>query len=328
MRATSPRTSTRCADAARRAGVAFAAVALAALAPAALAHPPAGGVPIGEPGWSFEPWVTVPLLVSGLLYALGFRALSRATRHGRPLRRAQAVAFWGGWLELVIALVSPIDALADQLFWVHMIQHELLMIVAAPLLVLGRPFPVFLWALPPRARHLVARGTRRALGGLWRAVSTPAAASALQAAALWGWHLPAAFSAGLVDPDVHTAQHAGFLFSATLFWWSLGEARRSPARDGVAALWIFATMLHTGVLGALLTFSPSVWYVPYEATAPDHGFSAIDDQSLGGLVMWVPGGIAYLVLGLWRAAGLLRGPGVPALDLSRAGTARPRRSRR
>lgn len=322
MRAISPLICTRCADGAggerpgrgdgRRpralAAVAAVAAVAAALPASAIAHAPAGWPETGAQAapWSLEPWVAVPLLWSALLYGMGFVALWRASRLGRNLRLAQAIAFACGWLQLVVALLSPIDALAERLFWVHMVQHEILMLAAAPLLVLGRPLPVFLWALPAPLRRRVARPATRWLRRPWRALSSPACAFSVQAAVLWGWHAPAAFSAGLRNADIHTLQHASFLFAATLFWWSLLAARRDRRRDALAALWLFATMLHTGLLGALLTFAPTVWYAPYLATAPAHGFAPLADQQLGGLIMWVPGGMAYLAAGLWRAAGMLQ----------------------
>jgi putative membrane protein len=111
---------------------------------------------------------------------------------------------------------------------------------------------------------------------------------------LWGWHLPVAFEAALHDAWIHDLQHASFLASALLFWWVL-FARRTRGGDGPAVLYLFTTMVHTGALGALLTFSPTAWYGAY---AGGFGLSALEDQQLGGLVMWIPGGTVYLAAGV------------------------------
>jgi cytochrome c oxidase assembly factor CtaG len=135
----------------------------------------------------------------------------------------------------------------------------------------------------------------------WRAITTPLAAWLVHAVALWAWHLPSWFDAALANNAVHALQHASFLFSALLFWWSvLGPANRSA--HGVALVSVFTTMLHTGALGALLALSTVVWYPRYAQTAVALGWDPLEDQQLGGLVMWAPAGLAYLVVGLVLAA--------------------------
>ena len=118
--------------------------------------------------------------------------------------------------------------------------------------------------------------------------------------------------AALSDAGVHALQHSAFLASALLFWWSvLGATTRKG--QGVALLSLFTTMLHTGALGALLTLAPTAWYRVYEQTAPALGWSALEDQQLGGLVMWVPAGLVYVICGLALAAGWINGRVRPAL---------------
>jgi cytochrome c oxidase assembly factor CtaG len=128
---------------------------------------------------------------------------------------------------------------------------------------------------------------------------------------LWIWHAPAFFDAALKSDAVHVLQHTGFLLSALLFWWSmLGHATRE--KQGTALLYLFTTMVHTGALGALLALAPDVWYPVYRETAPALGWDALQDQQLGGLLMWLPGGLAYLAAGLVLASRWLsdRGPGL------------------
>lgn len=257
--------------------------------------------------WSFDPWVVAGLGIAAALYALGTARLWRAAGRGRGVRRAQVACFAAGWAVLVLALVSPLDALGNRLFAAHMVQHELLMVVAAPLLVLGRPLGAWAWALAPAWRRRLGRAFRASLFRRpWRAISAPLAAWSLHAAALWLWHAPPLFGAALRDDTLHAWQHASFLATALLFWWSvLGAATRAAHGRALASL--FATLLHSGALGALLTLSPRVWYAGYVDSAAALGIDPLHDQQLGGLLMWVPGGLAYLAAALAVAAHWLDG---------------------
>jgi putative membrane protein len=253
-------------------------------------------------GWSFEPEVVVPLWLAALLYAWGLLRLWRTAGVGHGVTPRQAAAYALGWTTLAIALVSPLDALGTQLFSAHMVQHELLMVLAAPLLVCGRPLALWAWALPLNARRAVGHALHwPPWRAAWQTLTRPAAAWMLHAMALWGWHLPWLFDAALRDDNWHTAQHVSFLGSALLFWWALMKPGMR-ASQGAALVYLFTTMLHTGALGALLTLSAQVWYSPYLSTTGAWGLSALEDQQLGGLVMWMPAGAAYLVVGLLLAA--------------------------
>ena len=258
--------------------------------------------------WTLEAWELICLALSAGLYAIGLARLWRRAGALRGVGMAEVCAFAGGWLAVVAALVSPLDALGAELFSAHMVQHEVLMIVAAPLLVLGRPLAVWVWALPAASRGpLGAFFHRPGWRVPWLWITGPLVAWVLHALALWLWHVPALFDAALADEGVHTLQHLSFLGTALLFWWSvLGGASRRER--GVALLSLFTTMVHTGALGALLTLSNTVWYTAYVDTAPAWGLSALQDQQLGGVVMWVPAGTVYIVCGLWLAARWLSEP--------------------
>src|SRR5665213_2397763 len=252
--------------------------------------------------WSFEPWVLCCLGVSAGLYALGLVRLWRRAGAGRGVHRVQVLAYAAGWLVLVVALVSPLDPLDSQLFSAHMIQHELLMIVAAPLLVVGRPLAVWAWALPFQWRRAVGHFFHApAWRGPWLFVTGPFVAWVLHALALWIWHVPFLFDAALANEGVHTLQHATFFLTALVFWWSiLGAATRKER--GIALLSLFTTMVHTGALGALLTLAKTPWYPSYFQTAPIYGLDAVEHQELGGLIMWVPAGFVYIACGVALAS--------------------------
>ena len=279
----------------------------AVFASAALGHDvEALSTPQVELHWSFEPWVVACLGVSLIAYLAGIARLWSHAGAGRGTSWPRALSFLVGWVCLGVALVSPLDALGSQLFSAHMVQHELLMAVVAPLMVMGRPLGVWTWALPMAARRAVGAGFHHPLWRCpWQWLTAPLAAWVLHAAALWLWHVPGWFEAALRSNVVHAWQHLSFLLSALLFWWAvLGQVSRQA--QGTALVYLFTTMLHTGALGALLALSPMVWYPSYLSTAAGMGWDALDDQQLGGLVMWAPAGLAYLVAGLALAARLLR----------------------
>lgn len=282
----------------------------AARAPNAHAHVIAAGNAGANPlEWPFEPFVIVLLAAAAVGYALGYRRLARHSRHGRTQLAHRAAAFSAAIATLFVALCTPLDTLGGALFSAHMVQHELLMIVAAPLAVLGRPLPTWLWVLPPRARLCAARFTRaRWLRATWRTATAPVPAWLLHATALWIWHIPRCFDAALASPAVHTLQHASFLVSALLFWRAVFDDAARPARGASAALSLFTTMAHTAALGALITLSPGLWYLPYAETTTALGLAPLEDQQLGGLVMWVPAGLAYVAAALALVARWLRRP--------------------
>jgi cytochrome c oxidase assembly factor CtaG len=215
------------------------------------------------------------LLAAGGLYVA-------ALRRGGALRARDAAAFVAGWLALAAALAPPLARAAAASFPAHMVQHELLMLVAPPLLILGRPFAALAATLPARWVRIAAVPLR----------IPPLAAVVLHGAALWVWHAPRLFDAGLDDGAVHALQHACFFWTALLFWWTV--FRR--VRAGTAAVYLLATLIHSGALAALLTFAP----------APLYAGTTLEAQQLGGLIMWVPAGYAMLLAGLVAFNRLLR----------------------
>jgi len=191
-----------------------------------------------------------------------------------------------------------------------MVQHELLMVVAAPLIAVGAPLVAFTWMLPFRSRRTVFDAARnRPLLALWTAVSAPATVWLLHAVALWVWHLPSLYEAALHDDVVHAAQHLSFFGTAALFWWGIAHGRYGRLGYGAAVIYVFATALHSGVLGALLTFSTTLWYPAYatsSAARQTWGLTPLEDQQLAGLVMWVPAGVVFVAVGLGFFAAWIR----------------------
>jgi cytochrome c oxidase assembly factor CtaG len=200
-----------------------------------------------------------------------------------------------------------------------MSQHEVLMLVAAPLLVLGRPLVVFLWAFPVNwSRRIGNLAKIPAISRGWQLFTIPLVAWLVHAVALWIWHVPVLFEAVLHHEWVHTLQHVSFLGSALLFWWALIHGPRGVMGYGAALLYLFTTSIHSGALGALLTVAGSVWYPSYIGLTTSWGLTPLEDQQLGGLIMWIPAGLVYVIAGLALFAGWLREADLRAAKRERA----------
>jgi putative membrane protein len=229
------------------------------------------------------------------------------TEHG--LRKRHYSSFFGALLAFVIAFVSPLDALSEILFSAHMVQHMILLLVAAPLLVMS-DFPLaFLWALPRySAQGLGSRWNRsRILSRIWHAVSSPVFAWSLFTLALWIWHGSAFYEAALQSEWIHTLEHLIFLVTSMLFWWILVKpTRQKHLQYGMAIPYLFTTILQSGILGALITFSPQPWYPFYESLVTPWGLTPLQDQQLAGLIMWIPGGAVFTLLTIGYFAVWLR----------------------
>jgi putative membrane protein len=251
------------------------------------------------PEWHVSRWdvAAVALLVAGGLgYAVGSLRLARRGAHVRSAERA---SFWIGWTALMAAVAPPLDRAATLTFSAHMAQHELLMLVGGPLLIVGRPIVPWLWALPLPARLQASVGLQhRAPTWLWRTATTPVVAWGLHGVAVWVWHLPAVYEAAVGSEPIHALQHATFIATSALFWWGLVYGRYGRAAYGASALYVFTTMTHTGVLGALFALSTAPFYQVYADRAAVLGIDAARDQQLAGLVMWIPAGVVLMVFGL------------------------------
>jgi cytochrome c oxidase assembly factor CtaG len=291
-----------------------------------MAHPGSAAVlgpgldtPLGPTavfGWSLAPELVLPLAAVAGLYAVGWWRLAR--RGARPAWRPAASL--GGLLALAAALLSPVAALGHFLFAAHMTQHLLLMAVAAPLLLLADPLPAVLWALPRplrlRAGRLLAGA--RPLRVAWERLTSVPIAALVYAAVLWGWHHPRAYEAALAGEWMHHLEHVAFFGAAVLFWWPVvGPAPRArrPASYGVRIAHVVAAALHGSVLAMLLAWSPRVLYETYAAVPRVSALTPIEDQALGGVVMWAGAAtvdmLAVLAL-VWRLLDALERPAGPA----------------
>lgn len=283
------------ADARRR--LVLAGPGLCTLASAALARAHDGAP--ARPLWTPAPWLWLGLGACVALYTRGH--VLRARRLGAASRRSwlQAAYFAACIATLILALLSPLDAESDRLFSAHMVQHELLMLVAAPLLVLARPLDSYYWALPPSARARTLRLVRTpAFSRTFHALTAPGVALLIHGAVRWLWHIPALFEACLQNEWLHGVQHASFFITAVVFWWSLLQGAHGRLGYGLATLFVFATALHTGALGALIALSHHPWYIDQTRTPNGFGLDPLSDQQLAGFIMWIATGIWMTGLGL------------------------------
>ena len=261
-----------------------------ALLPRALAAHDGGPEPDSPSGWDLL--VTAGLIAMAALYARGRSHLGAAI--ARRTRLA-AAAFWAGWIAMLVAVLPPLDGLAVERFSAHMLQHELLMLVGAPLMIAGRAFATALVGLPAQARAGAASLLQSgAAGGTWRALSAPLVAWALHGLTVWLWHVPALYEGAVRHEALHFVQHATFVGTAVLFWSGLIHGRYGRAGYGASVFYVFTTLVHTGLLGAVFTLAPSPLYPLYAARTPD----AVADQQIAGLVMWVPAGLVLTLTGL------------------------------
>jgi len=229
-------------------------------------------------GWTFDPTVVAALLATGALYLRGVR---RVRRPDRKLAN-RAACFLGGLVVLWVALQSPIDTYADTRLAVHMVQHLLLTMVAAALLVLGAPVTVALRAATPafRRRWLVPLLRSRTV----RLLTAPPVAWAQFALVLWGSHFSPLYEAAVRSAGVHALEHLLYVASAALFWSPVAGVDPSPKRltHPARLLYLFLAMPQASFLGLAMWGANQVLYPSYQAAL---GPAALDDQRLAGTIM-------------------------------------------
>lgn len=257
--------------------------------------------------WRHWAWQDLPLLtLIGVVYVRGLRSLWKRAGTGSGISRGQAAMACLGWGVFLFALVSPLDALSEELFTAHMVQHLLLVLVAAPLFVISRFSLALTWALPPRWIKRIWKQWKWKQA--WDFMSRPVTAGLLHAAAIWIWHTPRLYEASLHNEVIHFAEHASFFVTAFFFWQVFADIAEDArmvrsARFGLGIFMVFGVMLVSGFLGVLIAFSPYVWYPSYAHETIRYGLTALEDQQLAGTIMWVPSGVAYVaaaLLVIWR----------------------------
>jgi putative membrane protein len=263
--------------------------------------------------WEWRPDVTIVLLGLGALYVSGWVRLRRRSEYRKVAQRRKLAFYLSGLATLAIALMSPIDWLGGQLFFMHMIQHKLEIMVAAPLLCVAAPFPIMLWGLPRRARQRVATLFVRnsPVRTLLASVTSPGLVWFIFILFYMGWHDPGLYNLALYHGWVHDLQHLTFFLSALLFWWCVTNA--APRLHGQTAVWGRLAML-IGVIpaqmiaGITIATANEVIYTYYASIPRFWGLSVLDDQAAGGMIMWtlssemVVWAVVFLLGGLFGAA--------------------------
>lgn len=242
--------------------------------------------------WNLEPTLVVGLVLVGWGYHRGRRALGRWRSDTWRQR-----CFAGAMVSIAVALISPLDAMAGALASAHMVQHVLLVLVAAPLLALSAPSLILLRGSPLALRHAGARWSRRLrlTPRNLRVLRDPTSVWLLHVATLWGWHAATLYDAALDHEVLHIVEHASFLLTGVLFWQLvIGTPRAGRLSPGFGVLLVFTMALQSVFLSALLTFARTPWYSAYAVTTRHWGVAPLADQQLAGVIMWIPAGLIYL----------------------------------
>lgn len=250
--------------------------------------------------WSWNPRPDVVLVLAGFgaAYVVGWLRLRALGPDALPPWRL--ALYLGGLAAVGLALLSPVDALGSLLFFMHMTQHELLTMVAPPLLLLGNPLPAILWALPWRARQVSQRllvpgsHVRRAI----RVLTLPWVTWPLYVITLWAWHHPAMYGASLRSELVHDAQHLSFFATAVLFWWPVIDPAphlHGYLHHGLRVAYVVPAAFQSQALGLIFAFfAGRALYPHYEAVPRLWGLTPLQDQSVAGLLMMQVEGLTYL----------------------------------
>lgn len=286
--------------------------------------------------WDWRPDVIITLLLAAGLYVTGWRRLRQRTLKRQHAGDGwQAAVVWRpisyvvGLIFIGLALMSPLDVLASQLFSMHMIQHLLLIMIAPPLMLIANPMPFMLWGLPGKWRLKIGRGLSRLLNGkstfrqYLRKATTPGIVWMIWLVSIIGWHDPNAYNAALRSDLVHDLEHLSFFFGGMLYWWHVtGAGPRIHKQFGLIGRIAFAlsAVPPNMLTGAAIAFAQDVIYTYYNNVPRLMGLSVMEDQQMGGVIMWVPGSMMYIIAALVLISRLLQGesrkPPLPATEWS------------
>ena len=254
-------------------------------------------VQVAFESWSCSVGLTFAVVLAGVLYLRGWLRLHSASVNAIPSWRAGS--FFLGLFLIWVAVGSPLAAFDEELLTVHMVQHLLLMTVAPPLILVGAPVMPLLHALSRKFLRSILGPLFRspAMQGIGRVLSQPAFCWLAAAAALLGWHVPAAFTLGLQSGAWHAIEHACFLGSGFLFWWPVVQPWPSVPRwpRWSMLVYLFLATLPCDILSAFLAFCDRVVYTVYLSTPKHSVISALEDQQCAGALMWTCVTIVYLL---------------------------------
>lgn len=248
--------------------------------------------------WNFEPFISLVLV--GLTCTYYWAWLQVQQNSDRPMPSSYAWYFGAGMAILAFSLLGPLESYNEDLFTLHMAQHLVLLQIAAPLILLGRPVQVVLRAIPPRAtkrtvRFLFANGKMRYAV---LALTAPVTAFLLFNINIGFWHVPQFYDASVRNDLVHNLQHVMFAGTAMLYWWTIVDP--VPRHHKLGELWslasVFLSMMIGSIIGAILTLAQSVLYPVYLEAANPWGWDPLLDQQVGGLIMWVGSFVLYFVV--------------------------------
>lgn len=256
--------------------------------------------------WPLQPTFLIPMLLAAFCYA---RGLSRWPQRSRAHPRWRTALFYGGLLTMVLSVNTPLHAISEHHFSAHMTQHLLIMTVGVPLVLLGAPTTPILRGLPRMLRHNVLSplAADPIVRGVFRALTHPMTALVVFSVVMISWHLvPGWYDYAAEHEGVHEVQHLSFVISAGLFWWNVIDPAPLHAPIGylLRIVYVIAQATVQSILGAFITLAGEPLYHFYERATPIFHISPIDDQQLGGLIMWVPGQTISLVViaalfGVW-----------------------------
>jgi putative membrane protein len=284
-----------------------------------LAHP--GQPPAPHDLWSA--WTLHPVLLGGLLLAAWAYRRGQNSGPKRQVDRWRPRCFTAALMALGLALLTPLDALSSALASAHMVQHLLLVLVAAPLLALSAPSSAILRGTPLAVRQASSRWRRRLrlTHGNLGVLRHPAAVWLLSVGVLWFWHAAGPYDAALDSEPLHLVEHASFVVTAVLFWHVVvGVRGAARVSNGLGVLLVFAMAMQSVFLSVLLTFARTPWYSGYATTTAPWGLDPLTDQQLAGVLMWIPAGGIYLAVALALLVSWIRATEVDDVAVEEAGS--------
>jgi putative membrane protein len=261
--------------------------------------------------WAWRPDAGLALVLLAVGYSVGWWRLRRRAPGGSAASVGRAAAYLTGLLTVGVALLSPLDSLSAMLFSAHMVQHELLTMIAAPLLLLGNPLPVFLWALPGSLRRRAPSALARAapLRGVLALILRPTVTWPLYMVTVWSWHFPSLYQTALRSELVHDLQHVTILTAGLLFWWPVvapAPRLRPPAPYWSRILYVLAAAIPHMILVAPVALLRDEVLYPYYLAAPRIlGLSVLRDQASGWVLMGFIDGLVFASTALVLVARML-----------------------